>query len=71
MTAKPRVREPRSRKPSSSSDVTERIRQRAYDLYEQRGKGDGLALDDWLQAESEIRGTKKPGSKSKQTKEWR
>jgi len=71
MTAKPRVREPLSRKPSSSSDITERIRQRAYDLYEQRGRGDGFALNDWLQAESQIRGTKKLGSKSKQIKERR
>jgi hypothetical protein len=32
----------------------ERIRRRAYELYEQRGKLDGHALDDWLQAEAEI-----------------
>jgi DUF2934 family protein len=36
----------------------EKIRLRAYELYEQRGKGDGRALDDWLQAEVEIRGTR-------------
>jgi hypothetical protein len=65
MTAKSKSREPRSRKPSSSHDITERIRQRAYELYEQHGKVDGFALDDWLQAESEILGTKKPG-RSKQ-----
>ena len=31
------------------------IRLRAYDLYERRGAGDGHALDDWLQAEYEVR----------------
>ena len=30
------------------------IRQRAYELYEQRGKEDGYDLDDWLQAEAEV-----------------
>jgi hypothetical protein len=30
------------------------VRLRAYELYEQRGRDDGHALDDWLQAESEI-----------------
>ena len=32
----------------------ERIRRRAYDLYEQRGRQDGSDLDDWLRAESEL-----------------
>jgi hypothetical protein len=31
------------------------IRQRAYQLYEQRGKQPGRALDDWLAAELEIK----------------
>lgn len=56
MTAKSKAREPRSRKPSSSNDITERIRQRAYQLYEERGRIDGHASDDWLQAEAEIVG---------------
>jgi DUF2934 family protein len=30
------------------------IRIRAYDLYQQRGRMDGQALDDWLQAEAEV-----------------
>jgi len=30
------------------------IRVRAYELYEARGSIDGLALDDWLQAEAEL-----------------
>jgi len=32
-----------------------RIAMRAYELYEQRGRQDGYALEDWLQAEREIR----------------
>jgi hypothetical protein len=66
MTAKSKSREPRSRKPDFPSDIEERIRQRAYELYEQRGRVDGFALDDWLQAETEILGARKPGPKSKQ-----
>ena len=34
--------------------LEERIRLRAYELYEQRGKRDGNALEDWLQAEAEL-----------------
>ena len=30
------------------------VQVRAYELYEQRGKGNGFALKDWLQAEAEI-----------------
>ena len=30
------------------------IQIRAYELYEQRGKGAGFALRDWLEAEAEI-----------------
>jgi len=33
----------------------ERIRRRAYELYEARGKQPGAALNDWLRAEQEIR----------------
>lgn len=33
------------------------IRARAYELYETRGRRDGFAQDDWLQAESEVRST--------------
>jgi hypothetical protein len=31
------------------------IERRAYELYEGRGREDGRDLDDWLQAESEVR----------------
>jgi hypothetical protein len=36
-------------------ELEESIRVRAYQLYEQRGKRDGYALDDWLQAEAELK----------------
>lgn len=32
------------------------IAQRAYDLYEQRGRQDGHDLEDWLKAERELGG---------------
>ncbi len=35
--------------------IEERIRHRAYELYEQRGCQDGYHEQDWLQAEAEIR----------------
>jgi hypothetical protein len=34
--------------------LEERIRLRAYELYEQRGNRGGSALEDWLQAEAEL-----------------
>jgi hypothetical protein len=40
-----------------SGDQTERIRQRALELYEARGGGAGHDIDDWLQAEAEIKAT--------------
>ena len=55
-------------KPSQRSEPTstiphptpleERIRLRAYEFYEARGREDGRDLDDWLQAEAEFLGTK-------------
>ena len=32
----------------------DQIAQRAYELYEQRGRQDGFAVQDWLQAEQEL-----------------
>ena len=34
--------------------LAERIRERAYQLFENRGRSDGSALDDWLQAENDL-----------------
>jgi hypothetical protein len=35
-------------------ELAARVRLRAYKLYEERGKTDGHALEDWEQAEAEI-----------------
>jgi hypothetical protein len=32
----------------------EEIRRRAYEIYEERGSGDGSEVEDWLQAETEV-----------------
>jgi len=39
----------------TSVDVTPQIAKRAYELYERRGHREGRAVQDWLQAEREIR----------------
>ena len=36
------------------ADANERIRLRAYELFEQRGREQGHEMDDWLLAEKEI-----------------
>jgi len=62
MTAKLKSAKPPA--PSSTSpnptDIEERNRQRAHEIYERRGRIDGLDLDDWLQAETEIMGAIQP-----------
>lgn len=42
--------------PKTMGDVEERIRQRAYELYEQEGRQDGRDQEYWFRAEAEIRG---------------
>lgn len=37
-----------------SFELESEIRRRAYELYEHRGYGDGLAEQDWLEAEREV-----------------
>ena len=39
-----------------SENLQEAIRHRAYELYDERGKADGRDMEDWLQAESEVKG---------------
>jgi hypothetical protein len=47
-----------TKKPSAAvvtdPSLEEKIRLRAYTLYEQRGRGDGHDVDDWLRAEVEL-----------------
>lgn len=52
----------------SQSVPTQEVRSRAYELYELRGRGDGHALDDWLQAEAEVSGRGQPPMKRKTRK---
>jgi DUF2934 family protein len=35
------------------------IAMKAYELYEQRGREDGYALEDWIKAEALVHGTSK------------
>ena len=39
---------------TQTPELDEKIRQRAYELYEQRGRTDGSELEDWVQAEAEV-----------------
>jgi hypothetical protein len=41
--------------PSPAFAPAEEIARRAYELYLDRGRDEGHALDDWLRAEAEIR----------------
>jgi len=47
-TVKPKKQQPKP------IPVEDQIRQRAYQIYLDRGDQEGTALDDWLQAETEI-----------------
>ena len=51
-----------------SQELTEDyIRQRAYQIYEQRGRENGHDVEDWLEAEAEVFGKKlAPVGESKQ-----
>lgn len=55
----------RKRIAEPSDGLQEAIRLRAYELCEQRGREGGHELDDWLQAESEVRGKETTGKKAK------
>jgi hypothetical protein len=39
---------------SEAEDLESRIRERAYELYEARGREDGHELEDWIRAEEEV-----------------
>ncbi|MEO6120433.1 MAG: DUF2934 domain-containing protein [Terriglobales bacterium] len=44
--------------PTLTIRLEDRIRNRAYELYEARGNHDGHEVEDWLEAEAEIRGNR-------------
>ena len=49
--------EPLIKKDAASTPHQENVRARAYELYEVRGRIDGHAEQDWLQAEGEVTGS--------------
>jgi len=63
-------REPQQGTPKSTGDSTaaetdrERVAQRAYELYLERGGGEGQDLDDWLSAERELAGSTRSSDES-------
>ena len=42
---------------------SDRIAQRAYERYEARGRGDGHDLEDWFEAERELRDSEETGNR--------
>jgi hypothetical protein len=48
-----------------SLELSDRVAARAYELYLERGGGDGRAWDDWLAAERELAGSAPPGEPRK------
>src|SRR6202022_775369 len=43
----------------SFQQIEGRIRGRAYEIFEERGRGEGHVLDDWLEAKAEVLGVVK------------
>ncbi len=65
--ARASTRKTAARKPTANGntasngqpDLSDLIRQRAYELYLERGGEDGHAAEDWLRAEAEVRAQSK------------
>lgn len=47
-----------------STEQLEEIRERAYELYKARGQEEGHELEDWLQAETEVKAVKSRAPKA-------
>lgn len=60
MSSAPRPNGPVPAEPMSqnrnAAELEDRVRRRAYEIYEARGRQDGRADEDWLLAEEEITG---------------
>ena len=41
-----------------ASELEEAVRRRAYERYEERGRIDGHELEDWLEAEAQVLGSR-------------
>ena len=61
---KPSTLAPKSGERTVLIPIEQQIQQRAYELYERRGRTVGHDLDDWLQAEREIKGTQAKAAKA-------
>jgi superfamily I DNA/RNA helicase len=61
---KPSILAPKSGEPTVLIPIDQQIQQRAYELYERRGRTGGHDLDDWLQAECEIKGKQAKAAKA-------
>jgi Protein of unknown function (DUF2934) len=48
------AKKPRATETEEPQGLKSQIRQRAFELYQERGREDGHQLDDWLLAEEEI-----------------
>lgn len=49
-----RIHEPKDNEYQRPAGLEEEIRRRAYQIWEEHGKGDSEALRDWLRAEAEV-----------------
>ena len=61
-------RPPRAKAAAASTEqfpLEERVRMRAYELYVLRGNESGSEMDDWQQAEDEIRTAEEQNAKRK------
>lgn len=56
------AKEDKAKVSNEQGAARQRIAHRAYELYEQRGRADGLDAQDWLQAELEILGQTEPSA---------
>jgi hypothetical protein len=52
----------------ADAEIEDQIRQRAYELCQERGGVDGNATDDWLRAKEEVLSSKGKGASSRPTK---
>ena len=53
----------KARKDTTTEPTFQQIQVRAYEIYIQRGRQDGLDLDDWFQAEKELKTSGRNGSR--------
>jgi hypothetical protein len=55
-TKKPAVAKPAPKKPAPAAPTYQMIAQRAYEIWEAKGRPEGTEAENWTQAERELRG---------------